>query len=88
MNGDNSNSKEQRQPVAFSGVDALVKRLAALAIQANEPHCKNEINAVVAELHLLDNSLSRLRHERSWVDEQDVDLLIDRLRCARQRGAQ
>ena len=79
--------KGQYSPVVFCGVDALVQRLTALAMQTEKLHINNEINAVVAELYLLDNCLHRLRHERSLVDEQDIDLTIDRLRCSHQGEA-
>ena len=73
--------KGQHPAVVFCGVAALIRRLSALAIQSDNPHISNEIKVVVTELQILDNSLHRLRHERSWVDKRDVDQAIERLRC-------
>ncbi len=87
MSSDITNPRGQHHSVVFCGVDALVQRLSVLAMQTVDQQINNEINAVVAELYLLDNSLYRLRYERSWVDEQDIDMAIDRLRSVQQRGA-
>lgn len=65
----------------FCGVDALVRRLSDLAMVTRDLHTNNEINEVVSELYLLDAALGRLMSERKFVDDQDVDTFLDRLRC-------
>lgn len=88
MSNDNTDLKRQGPPAVFCGMDALIHRLSALKIRTEDQHINNEISEVVVELHLLDNGLYRLRHERSWVDEHDLDLAIDRFRSIQKRGTQ
>lgn len=71
----------------FCGVQLLSKRLSALESQSDNMAINKEIRAVVSELALLDAGLDRLRHERHFVDEQDIDHFLDRLRGGRQGGA-
>ncbi len=66
----------------FIGVDALVKRLSALGLSVTDIKVNCEINDIAAELFLLDSALERLQRDRSWVDVEDVDRFIARLRAA------
>ncbi len=63
----------------FCGLQPLISQLKEIATAGNW-HTFDEIYAVVEELQRLDDALSRLRYERSYVDEADIDQAIDRLR--------
>lgn len=69
----------------FCGLHPLISRLKEIATAGNW-QAFDEIYDAVEELQRLDNALVRLRCERSYVDEADIDLFIDRLRCVSQRG--
>lgn len=71
----------------FCGLSALIERLEKLSAASDSWHVDDEIREIISELRLLDGTLSRLRHERAYVDERDIDLAIDRLRRLEQRGA-
>jgi hypothetical protein len=86
MNRNSTKLKRQYPSVPFCGLAVLIRRLSSLSMRKMDVHTNNEIVEVGEELHRLDSSLHRLRHERSLVDEQDIDLAIDRLRGTHQGG--
>ena len=71
----------------FCGLQPLISHLKAVATKPAGKRTFDEIYEAVEELQRLDDALVRLRYERSFVDESDIDQAIDRLRGCRHRGA-
>ena len=63
----------------FCGLQPLITRLKEIATAGNW-QAFDEIYDAVEELQRLDDALARLRYERSFVDESDIDQAIDRMR--------
>ncbi|KAB2889328.1 MAG: hypothetical protein F9K32_13090 [Desulfobulbaceae bacterium] len=57
-----------------------MSHLKTVATHTADMRTFDEIYAAVEELQRLDDALARLRYERSFVDESDIDQAIDRLR--------
>lgn len=72
------NNDQAKRP--FCGLWPLMSHLKTVATHTADPQTFNEIYAAVEELQRLDDALARLRYERSFVDESDIDQAIDRLR--------
>ncbi len=64
----------------FIGVAPLVSRLAALATKTSRIGMSDELNEIASELFHLDAGLARIKTERHFVDESDLDAFVDRLR--------
>lgn len=81
-----NNDLQPRQPAikVFCGVQALQRRLNATTADQQK---FDAIYSVVEELYLLDDCLARLRHDRRFFDERDLDQAIDRLRRGSGGGA-
>jgi len=75
-----TNSGAQPCCAVFIGVDALIKRLTVLALSVTDIRVNSEINNIASELFLLDAALGRLQNDRSWIDVEDIDRFIARLR--------
>nr|WP_320010594.1 hypothetical protein [uncultured Desulfobulbus sp.] len=71
----------------FCGVQPLKKRISLLTKFTAEPLSYREATVIVEELELLDAVLKRLRYERGFLDELDIDQAIDRLRRGPEGGA-
>ena len=71
---------QQGREVAFIGVDALLRKLADIAVDVTSCSINDDLNDIVEQLYLLDDGLRRLRDERAYVDDCDVNRFIDMLR--------
>lgn len=80
-------TQKQANRPPFCGLQEVLQRLKAISLETPDRQKFDEIFAVIEELYSLDDSLVRLRYERHFVDEQDIDQVIDRLRGTRQGGA-
>ena len=64
----------------FIGLWPLMSQLKKVATHTTDRRTFDKICAAVEELQRLDEALARLRYERSFVDESDIDQAVDRLR--------
>ena len=71
---------QQKKEAGFIGVDALLRKLADIAVDVTSCRINDDINDIVEQLYLLDDGLRRLQEERSYVDDCDVDRFVDMLR--------